>query len=610
MVDDFAVIDFETYYDKDFSLSKMQTDAYVLDPRFEIIGVSLKKDKTSPIEWFSGTREEIKEYLNSALDWKNATVCCHNTLFDGFICTILGLRPKMWMDTLGMARACFPWLKSHSLASVAEHLGIGQKGAEVKTAVNKRREDFTPEALAAYGEYCKNDTALTHTIASILSERMPDVELKIIDMVIRMFTQPRLRGDVALLQAYYDKEVRRKQDLLARTASDKDSIMSNPKLAEELKKLGVDPPVKVSLRTGKATHAFSKTDKEFTALLDHPNPDVQSLVAARLGVKTTIAETRAQTLIATANRGPLPIYLNYWGAKTTGRLSGGNSANYQNIPARGAGSEIRQAIVAPPGHSVVVGDSANIELRVAMAAAGQSDVVAKLAAGVDLYCDFASKLFGRAVTKEDKTERMLGKIAMLSLQYGAGNVKFKDMVRTQAGMLITEEEAGRIVNLYRSVHSKVQKLWWYCGSDVLPAINNMQLLTPVDVHGWFLTNEDGFSLPGYPGVCYNNLKKDSEGQWSYESGRTRVKIYGAKVVENLCQHAARHIVMWQTARINEKYPVALSVHDEVVCVVSDDKVQECIDYMTECLSLAPKWCRGVIPLACEVGHGKSYGDAK
>jgi hypothetical protein len=290
--------------------------------------------------------------------------------------------------------------------------------------------------------------------------------------------------------------------------------------------------------------------------------------------------------------------------------SGGNSANYQNIPARGAGSEIREAMVAPPGHTVVVGDSSNIELRVAMAAAGQIDVVDKLASGTDLYCDFASKLFGRPVTKEDKTERMLGKIAMLSLQYGAGPERFKEMVRVQARMDLSKDEAERIVNLYRSVHSKVQKLWWYCGSDVLPAIHNMQLLTPVDVNGWFLTNENGFSLPGYPGVCYHNLKKDPEGQWSYESGRSTVKIYGAKVVENLCQHAARHIVMWQTARINEKFPVALSVHDEVVCVVSDDKVKECVEYMTECLSLAPPWCRGSIPLACEVGYGKSYGGAK
>jgi hypothetical protein len=320
MIQDFAVIDFETAYDKDFSLTKMQTDAYILDPRFEIIGVSVKPSKDAPIQWFSGTKEETKQFLKSAIDWKNTAVCCHNTLFDGFICTTLGLRPKLWMDTLGMGRALFPWLKSHSLASLAEHLGVGRKGTEVQTAIGKRRADFTPEGLAAYGEYCKNDTALTHTIATLLTPRTPAIELKIIDMVIRMFTQPRIRGDVGILQDYYEKEVARKQALMARIDADKDTIMSNPKFAQALIDLGVTPPMKVSARTGKSTYAFSKTDKEFTALLDHEDADVQALVAARLGVKTTIAETRAQTLIATANRGPLPIYLNYWGAKTTGRL--------------------------------------------------------------------------------------------------------------------------------------------------------------------------------------------------------------------------------------------------------------------------------------------------
>jgi DNA polymerase I-like protein with 3'-5' exonuclease and polymerase domains len=610
MVSDFAVIDFETAYDKDYSLSKMPTDAYVLDPRFEIIGVSVKRSAADPIEWFSGTKEETKAFLKQAIDWKTAAVCCHNTLFDGFICTTLGLRPKLWMDTLGMARATFPWLKSHSLASVADYLGIGAKGGEVLAAIGKRRADFSQEDLAKYGEYCKNDTALTHTIATLLVSRTPALELKIIDMTIRMFTEPRLRGNVDALQTYYEQELRRKEDLLAATEADKDSLMSNPKFADRLRELGVDPPMKISARTGKQAYAFSKTDKALSALLDHENPEVQALVAARLGVKTTIAETRAMTLLTAAKRGPLPVYLNYWGAKTTGRHSGGNRINYQNIPARGAGSEIRNAMVAPKGYTVVVGDSSNIELRVALAAAGQVDALDKLAAGKDLYCDFASRLFGREITKEDKTERMLGKISMLSLQYGAGAARFKEMVRIQAKIALEDSEAERIVNLYRTVHSKVQKLWWYCGSDVLPSIHNMQLLVPVDVNGWFLTNELGFSLPGSPGVCYNSLKKDVDGQWSYESGRTRVKIYGAKVVENLCQHAARHIVMWQTARIHEKFPVALSVHDEAVCIVKDEQVQECVDYMAECLSLAPKWCRGMIPLECEVGYGKSYGSAK
>jgi hypothetical protein len=93
-------------------------------------------------------------------------------------------------------------------------------------------------------------------------------------------------------------------------------------------------------------------------------------------------------------------------------------------------------------------------------------------------------------------------------------------------------------------------------------------------------------------------------------GRARARIHGPKLVENLCQHLAMKIVMWQTARINQRYPVALSVHDEAVCVVKNELLDEARTYMEECLAMAPKWCRDVLPVACETGVGVSYGDAK
>ena len=70
------------------------------------------------------------------------------------------------------------------------------------------------------------------------------------------------------------------------------------------------------------------------------------------------------------------------------------------------------------------------------------------------------------------------------------------------------------------------------------------------------------------------------------------------------------VVMWQTARINHKQPVALSVHDEAVCVVRNDLLTEARAYMEECLALAPLWCRDHLPVACETGAGESYGEAK
>lgn len=609
-----AFVDFETYYDSDYSLNKLQTDEYVLDPQFETIMVTIIVDGVCHVicDPDDGV---VSGLLSSVIDWSEYAVCCHNTMFDGFILTQrYGIRPMFWLDTLSLARMHFPHLRSHSLAAIAEHLGLKAKGHAVHNMRGKHLADMTAQEIYEYTEYCKHDTELCEQIFSYCRERTPVLSYVLIDMTVRMFTEPVFVGDTALISDLYEREKARKEGLLKLALASKEEIMSNQKFAARLIELNVVPPTKISQRTEKETYAFAKTDKEFMALLEHPNPDVQALVAARVGAKTTIAETRAQRFLAMSKRGPLPVYLNFWGAKTTGRYSGGNKVNWQNLPSRGISSGLRNALCAPPGHVVVVGDSSNIELRTVMALAGQQDVIDKLAAGVDMYCDFASQLFGREIVKTDKAERFLGKTAMLGLQYGAGAERFAEMVRVQGAPLgiepISMNRALHIVSLYRHLYDRVVELWRHCQDVVLPDIANGCDHVTVDVNGWFITQNEGFGRPGEPGVRYHDLEWDG-GEWSYTQGRnTGIRIYGPKVVENLCQHAAMQIVMWQTARINQRYPVKLSVHDEAACLPKVTEAEDCRVHMLESFSALPKWCAGKIPVEGEVEIGASYGDAK
>lgn len=331
-----CVLDFETTYSREYSLTKLTTEHYVRDPQFQVIGCAFKFD--SDKAYWVADPDAVRGYI-AEIDWSDTIIVGQNTAFDGFILShYYDVKPKAWLDIMGMSRALFPHEKSHSLASQAQRAGIGAKGDEVVNALGKRYEDFTPEQLTKYGEYCINDVELTHQLfMRYMGMGFPKKELHLIDLTLRMFIEPVLELDRDLLVTHLAKVRSRKQELLERVrdnllaSADPDTrqtvfasglegvktlLMSNPKFADALRGLGVEPPMKISPTTGKETYAFAKSDEAFKALEEHPSEDVQALVAARLGTKSTIEETRTETLIDYAARGLFPIALRYYGAHT------------------------------------------------------------------------------------------------------------------------------------------------------------------------------------------------------------------------------------------------------------------------------------------------------
>lgn len=314
------VIDIETYYSQTYSLTKLTTEEYIRSPEFETIGVAVQVDSGKP-KWFSGTKGQIKKFLDS-FDMHENMVVAHNAMFDMAILNWhFDIRPKAIIDTLSMARAIHGTEVGGSLAKLAEHYGAGVKGTEVVNALGKRRIDFDEESLIRYGEYCVNDVSLTYDIFSKMSIGFPMVEYKLIDLTIRMFTEPCLTLNKDLLLKHLHDVKDAKQSLMNKMLISKEELMSNPKLAEVLKSLNVIPPTKISATTGKETFAFAKSDEGFKALLEHPNVIVQAIVAARLGVKSILEETRTERFIGIADRGTIPIPLRYYAAHT-GRWGG------------------------------------------------------------------------------------------------------------------------------------------------------------------------------------------------------------------------------------------------------------------------------------------------
>lgn len=606
-------IDFETYYSKEFSLSKMTTEAYIRDPQFEVIGFAYKIEDQEPV-WVTGTYERMLTVL-AGLDIENSYLLAHNMAFDGAILAWhFGIRPKYYLDTLSMARPITGQTVGGSLAKLAHKFVLGAKGTEIVNALGKTGSDFSPEALAAYGEYCENDVQICWNLYHILKQWNPPKELFIQDLMLRMFIDPVLELDEEELRAHLDNVQDKKAKLMERIDQSigRDALMSNPKFAEVLIKLGVEPPMKVSLRTEKETFAFGKTDPGFKALLEHPDPRVQAVVAARFGIKSTLEETRTESFIRISQRGKLPIMLNYWGAHT-GRASGGDKMNLQNLPRGGA---LRRAIKAPKGHKVVACDSSQIEARVVAMLGGEQKLLTAFSRGEDIYSQFASDVYGRTITKENKIERFVGKTCILGLGYGMGHEKFRQTLKQGMGGMaldISEDEARRIVQLYRSKFDRIADLWNVasaCLAHMARGFTANFMDLPCDI--------DGVYLPNGTMIRYANLRKEAD-QYVYDGRYGPVKIYGGKFVENVTQALAKIVVFDQMARIEQvlrpmdtperRHRVVLTVHDEVVCVVPEDKAEWALGMMEEQMKRSPSWAMQ-LPISCEGGIGDSYGDAK
>lgn len=612
-----VTLDFETYYDKDYSLKKLTTESYIRDERFEVIGVAVKVDDY-PVDWFSGSMEETKQWL-SALSWQDYYLLCHNTAFDGAILNWhFGIKPKFYLDTLSMSRPITGLSVGGSLAALAEFYNIGKKGKEVINALGKRRVDFTSVDLEQYGNYCKNDTQLTYQLFNILKNDIPKKELYIIDLMVRMFTDPVLELSTETLE-HHLKKVQDKKELLMTKIDQsigRDALMSNPKFAEVLKKLGVEPPTKISARTGKESYAFGKTDQAFKALLDHEDERVQAVVSARLGIKSTLEETRTASFIGISQRGPLPIMLNYYGAHT-GRASGGDKINLQNLP---RGGELRKSIKSPKGHLLVASDSAQIEARVVAWLAGETSLVEDFRKNVDIYSKFASEVYGYAVKKETHpTERFVGKTCILGLGYGMGAEKFKGTLKIGVAGISVDlplSEAQRVVKLYRDSYPYIAKLWKQ-GQEALESMiagHEYELGEAIKLK----CTGNKIWLPNGMFINYPNLRK-SGNEFLYDSRYGPNKIYGGKVIENVVQALARIVVFDQMAKIDQEFrkldtptkrhKVCLTVHDEIVAVVPKNYVEEAVHFMGKIMLQTPSWCSD-LPVSFEADSGESYGDCK
>lgn len=604
---DVVTLDYETFYGKDYTLSgKINTSEYVRDDRFHVHGVAIKKGNGKTL-WYTGRNIAL---ALKEIDWSKTAMVGHNTAFDGFITSeVYGHKPAFYVDTLSMSRATRGHATSHDLDTVAKAFGHGGKVKRDALANTKDKMQLTKDEEAKLGGYAVDDVDDTYRIFWDMYPHVPDDELRLIDITMRMFCDPVLEIDIPRVKAELENELGAKAAALLRSGAQVDDLMSNDKFARLLQAAGAQLPQKISPSTGKLTYAFAKSDLAFQELMKNGNDKVRALCEARLKVKSTIGETRANRFLEAGRDGmKLPILLNFSGAHTH-RWSGGNKMNLQNLK---RGGELRRSILAPKGHVVVVADSAQIEARVLAWIAEQMDIVNAFANKDDVYKLMASAIYGIPVEQITKDQRFIGKICVLGLGYGMGPQKLQQTLKVGnmgPSVDISEDECRRIVNIYRQKNWKIKAFW----KKMDQVITNMTLGIeskegPLEVGKGFIRLPNGmflqyFGLHGTAEITRDDLVM-TETTYLTRTGRT--KLYGGLLTENVVQALSRIIIAEQMLKIHDAgYRIVTMAHDEIVIIAKKKDAEKALDFMIKTMSTPPDWAPD-LPLAAEGDFANCY----
>ena len=599
-------LDFETFYDVGYSLTKMTTAEYVHSPEFKVWGVGVKWNDTEKSEWYNF--EEIPD-LFAQYNWDELAVVCHNTLFDAYILTqIYHVFPNYYYDTAAMSRGLYP-NESAALKNVCIRLfptdSTLRKGEELVTAKGVR--DLDPGLEVSIAGYCIQDVDLTYAIFQQMVQGYPQSELDLIDMTVRMFVEPQLTLDRELVIQHKEQIATETAQKIEDSGTTREILASQPKFAAYIESLGVTVPTKKSPRTGEIIPAFSKNDSAYVQMIK-AYPEHQAVWDGREAVKSRIEETRAERFLSAVNPdGTFSVPLRYYAAHT-GRFGGSEKINLQNLP---RGSKLRSALQASPGNLLYVADLSNIEARMLAWLANEESLLMSFAAGEDVYSKFASEIYNRPITKANKLERYVGKTAILGLGYGMGKDRYQDTLKNGSPSVdVTDNTALTIVSQYRAMYPNIPRLWNRFKEFLYTMLDRSHVRHLYSFsYGPLTIVRNAIKLPNGMYLKYPHLTFTS-GEFLYQSSTNKspIRTHGPRLCENIVQALARIVITNQMLRIKQELPdldVVLTVHDEIICSGPEEEAEFYLNEIMSIMKNPPNWCE-TLPLDAEGGYSKVY----
>lgn len=643
------VIDFETYYDADYSLRKLSYPEYIRDERFAVhlLGVD-----------FGNGRQEFVEpkYIQRVLfGMRKDIIVGHNLFFDaGVLAWRYNFRPAHMIDTLFLANHVLGSARDggerNDLGTLATRLGLSTNKGDLGFMKGVRKP--SPAQMGMLKEYLGDDLTITR---EVLRKLLPDVsnadfELWLADHTLRIYTDKSLSVDMGLIHKTRKLVEDRRTERVAASGVDKTVLSSNQQFAGELTKrlntAKIPVPMKKSPATGKMIPALAKGDAAFLALTESKDDAVRNLIRGRLVEKSaTQALARLNTLERFADAG-IPVHLVYYGAHT-GRFAAGGGFNFQNLtsPARAIdpvdreiATSIRAAIIPGDGNVFVAQDASQIEARGLAWLAGEQSILDAFAGGADIYSQFISGVVGEDIHKPKGDEapdvqqrlklmRQIGKEAVLGLGYSMGVDKFMFTLRakdrTIAKMIdegkLTVKFGAKVVSTYREKYPNIVQFWADLNDAFLAAYRGaVREVGFLEFRRLKDRSGVGITLPSSRILYYRHLrmeKRTGETTFTDAKGKSQTverkgmelkhgngqRIYGGLLAENITQAVARDILAEAILTVEQAgVPVVLHVHDEIVARVPEVQGPAALKLLETALSTPPAWGKGLV-LAAE-GH--------
>lgn len=597
--------------------------------------------------WVTGNCTFDASVLDWQFDFRAAELAC----------------PMAMARSLGLDKVSGLSLDALGQLAIEAGADLPRKGHEVVMASGKWLDDFSPGELADYGRYCVDDTRISRGLFDLFAELLQPEELMWQSAVMQMFVHRPLRLNRGIVERELERvNARRAADLAMlcqKLGVDNEALLlkvvgSGAKLAEAITLFGGKVPMKVSPANGKQTYAFAKTDGEFLAMLEHPVPEVAALVAARLGLKSSIEQTRCVKFLELETFGPLPVPVKVSGAHTH-RLSGEGDWNPQNLPSGrkpGQSKALKESIEVPVGYVVTGGDSSQVEVRVMDYVSGDIEALEEFRRGVCPYSSLALRLWpapgiepgdvkrlAKAGDEYWGAKRQLGKTIRLGAQFGIGPRAFRDYAETQAGIVISWQEAKQYVKGFRTSKPAAPKFWRTC-DNVLKLLADGEgvefggpsgKLLIADPHRKVLGKKlPGIRLPdgmwlSYPDLEFVEMEEwvdvidddtgdviDRRKEWRTKArfwtrkGRSSIPVYthGATLTENIVQALAFAAMKHQASLL--EFPLVFQEHDAHYVISSIEEAAWADKNLGWAMTQPPPWAPD-LPLACEKGQAGSIG---